>query len=171
MNGKRRTTRHAVRNGLLLAAVLLGSVAAAQGKAVEQKAAEAKAAPAPSAEDEIMVLKQRAAAFWQARINRDFRAQWELLEPRVKGRVAADEYSAGRGGVRYLAYQVEDVTTTGLFATVKVRVLAQPAVAALVGRRITPQAVLLDDPWVRVGGVWYRRLESDESGPPQRPAP
>ena len=153
--------RRAMRSGLLLAAVLLGGVAAAEEKAV----------PAPSAEDEIMVLKERAAAFWQARIKRDFRAQWELLEPRIKGRVSADEFMVGRGGVQYLGYQVEDATVTGAFATVKVRVLAQPAAAILGGRRVTPQAALLDDPWIRVGGVWYRRLESDQSSPPGGPAP
>ncbi len=144
--------------------VAWAGIAWAQGASAPQTVAEAR--------DDVQVLRERVAAFWAARAARDFRAQWEFLEPRVKGRVTADEYLAGRGGVQYLGYQVEGATVTGAFATVKVRVLAQPAAAALfAGRRVIPQTVLLGEPWIRVGGVWYRRLESDESGPPRGPTP
>ena len=134
-------------------------------------AQETQGTPASRGEarGDVQTLRARAAAFWAARVARDFRAQWELLEPRVKGSTAPEDYSAGRGAVRYLAYQVEDAIVNGPFATVKMRVLAQPATAALAGRRIVPQATLVDDPWIRVGGIWYRRLESEESGPPQEP--
>ncbi len=131
----------------------------------------AAATSAGAARDEVQALRERAAAFWAARVAEDFRAQWELLEPRFKGRVSAEEYRTGRGNLRYLAYQVEEATVDGAFATVKVRVLAQPILLAARGQRIPPQAALVDDPWIRIGGVWYRRWESEGSGPPQGPRP
>jgi hypothetical protein len=104
-------------------------------------------------------LRERAAAFWAARVATDLQSQWELLEPRGKGRFTPQEYGEGRGAVKYLAYQVEGATVTGLFASVKVRLLIQPVVASPSGSRIPAQAAVVDDGWVRIGGVWYRRLD------------
>ena len=109
---------------------------------------------------EVQALRERAASFWAARMSEDDQAQWELLEPRAKGRMTAKEYAAGRQGVRYLGYQVEDATIDGYFAVVKVRLLVQavhPRLAAL-----APQPILIDDQWVRVGGSWYRQMDTSQ---------
>lgn len=121
-------------------------------------------AVAGEAEQDVQNLRQRAAAFWAARIARDFRAQWELLEPRGRGRMAPEEYAAGRGAVLYLAYQVEDAEVNGIFGVVKVRVMVQPAAQVWGGRRVPIGATVVNDEWVRAGGVWYRRLEQREGG-------
>ena len=113
---------------------------------------------------EVQTLRERAASYWAARMSEDDQAQWELLEPRGKGRMTAKEYAAGRHGVRYLGYQVEDAIIDGYFAVVKVRLLVQamhPRLAA-----IPPQPILIDDQWVRVGGSWYR--QTDTSQPQKR---
>ena len=47
------------------------------------------------------------AAFWAARVAGDPKAQWELLEPRGRGRMTPLEYVPGPGAMKYLAYQVE----------------------------------------------------------------
>jgi len=70
-----------------------------------------------------------------------------------------EEYAHGRGGVKYLAYQVEDATVNGQFAVVKVKLLIQPKFTTQ--RRIGPQAVTVQDRWVRIAGIWYRSLEQD----------
>jgi len=120
----------------------------------------ASSAPVAS-EAEVLALRERAAAFWAARVAGDLETQWQLLEPRWKGRMTAAEYGSDLTGGRWLAYQVEDAAVNGYFATVKVRVLVQQALPpSAAGRpRITPQATVVEDGWVRIGGVWFRRLD------------
>jgi hypothetical protein len=121
------------------------------------------APPAPATPiGDVETLRQRVAAFWAARVEGNPTAQWDLLEPRGKGRMTASEYAPGGGAVKYLAYQVEEAVVNGFFATVKVRVLAQPLMPVTESRKIAPAAVVVPDRWVRIGGVWYRSLEQEE---------
>ena len=113
-------------------------------------------------ERQVQILRERAAAFWAARMENDEKAEWELLEPRGKGRVTAREYASEHKSVRYLGYKVEDATIEGYFATVKVRVLFQPVLQRV---SVPAQALLLDDYWIRVAGIWYRQL--DDRRPPK----
>ena len=132
--------------------------------------AQTVAPPAPVASDgDAQVLRERAAAFWAARMTADFQTQWALLEPRGRGRMTPQEYAADRGSVRYVAYQVEDATVNGYFATVKVRLLLVPILPS--GGRVPVQAIVADDRWVKVGGVWYRRLDDENRDQPQRREP
>jgi len=119
------------------------------------------ASPAPlGSEADIQTLRQRAAEYWAARVAGDPDAQWKLLEPRGKGRLTAREYGSEPGGGRYLAYQVEEATVKGVFATVKVRVLVQMILPPSSTIRSAPrQVTIVDDGWIRIGGVWYRRLD------------
>jgi len=147
---------------VLIAVALIGLEVMGWAGSTAAQTSVASATPAGS-EADVLALRERAAAFWAARVATDLQSQWELLEPRGKGRVTAQEYGEGRGAVKYLAYQVEGATVTGLFATVKVRVLIQPVVPSPSGSRIPAQATVVDDAWVRISGVWYRRLDEGES--------
>jgi len=130
----------------------------------------ASSAPLGSAAD-IQALRERVAAYWAARLAGDLRTQWELLEPRGSSRLTAEEYGAGRA-VRYLGYQVEDATVNGFFAAVKVRVLFQPILPpSAASRVVAPMAGVVADGWVRIGGLWYHRLEEGESRPSQARQP
>lgn len=120
--------------------------------------------PAPASED-VVRLRERVAAFWGARVAGDFTKQWELLEPRGRGRMTAAEYSQGRA-VKYLAFQVEDAAVEGYFSTVKVRVLVKPMpgiIETTVKDADTPKAVVVSDKWVKIKGTWYRTLDSDQA--------
>ncbi|MGH6691517.1 MAG: hypothetical protein ACREF4_12670 [Gammaproteobacteria bacterium] len=131
--------------------------------------AGAEKTPAPAQtvpQAEVQTLRERAAAFWAARMAGDDKGQWALLEPRGRGRLTPQEYAAGRRGIRYLGYQVEDAAIEGFFAVVKVRVLFQPILPRLAST--APQTVLMDDRWIRVGGAWYRQLDDRA---PQRGEP
>jgi hypothetical protein len=153
------------------AAIAVGLMAlAASGCATPTRPETATPPPSPSAppasDAQVQTLRERAAAYWAARMAGDDRGQWELLEPRGRGRMTSQEYGAGRRGIRYLGYQVEEATINGYFATVKVRVLVQPVLPRLASTPV--QAVLMDDPWVRVDGTWYRQMDESQ---PQRPEP
>jgi hypothetical protein len=121
-------------------------------------AAESTSAPGSFASgEEVQTLRERAAAYWAARMTGDDKIQWELLEPRGRGRLTPQEYASERRGVRYLGYQIETATIEGYFATVKVRLLFQPILPQVAA--VAPQTVLMDDRWIRVGGAWYRQLD------------
>lgn len=136
---------------LLLAATLM--LAGLLG-AVEPAPAQPAAGPAWEAQ-----LKERVLAYWNARAKKDFGAEYDLLEPRVRARVSRDEYGRGRT-VQYLAAQVETVERRGSFAKVGVRLLVKVVHPFLPGGSRT-ESSLLDDYWVLIQGVWYRTQEAD----------
>jgi hypothetical protein len=122
-------------------------------------------ASAAASSEDVQALRERVAAFWAARLAGDSKVQWDLLEPRGRGRLTMQEYASDRGAVRYLAYQVEDATVTGYFAVVKVRLMLQPILPS--ARRVGVQTTIAEDRWVKIRGVWYRRFGEEESAPSQ----
>jgi hypothetical protein len=116
-----------------------------------------------ASEADLTELKERAAAFWAARVAGDAESQWKLLEPRGRGRMTAQEYAQVPTGGRYLAYQVEGASAQGFFGTVKVKVLVQQILPVSgPSRPLAPQAVVVEDGWIRIGGIWYRRLDDGQ---------
>jgi hypothetical protein len=152
-------------------ALLLSVLAGLPGCAVTQDAARtppvSEGAVAASegtvAASDVERLRERAAAFWAARVAGDPKAQWELLEPRGRGRLTPLEYVPGPGAMKYLAYQVEDATVNGYFADVSVRILVQPILPTARKAKIGPSGTVVKDRWVRIGGTWYRSLEQEGS--------
>ena len=149
--------------------LLLTALAGLTGCAKTQRAVStapggggAVSASAVSASD-VERLRERAAAFWAARVAGDPNAQWELLEPRGRGRLTPLEYVPGPGALKYLAYQVENATVDGYFADVSVRILVQPILPAARKAKIGPSGTVVKDRWVRIGGTWYRSLEQEGS--------
>ena len=155
--------------GALRALVVSGVLAlwALTGNAAEQSTSQKQAAPSGSVSapvsgastGDVDALRERAAAFWAARVTGDTTKQWELLEPRARGRMTAAEYAAPRNVVKYLAYQVEDANVEGFYAKVKVRLIVQPTLPFAPQRKIAPSATVVEDPWVRVQGTWYHSMD------------
>ena len=146
----------------LIAASLVALGGGGCAATAQKETASTPAAVAP--DGQVQTLRERTAMYWAARMEGDDKTQWDLLEPRGRGRVTPQEYATERKGVRYLGYQVEEAAIAGYFAIVKVRVLFQPILPRMVG--VSVQTVLLDDQWIRVGGTWYRQM--DDRQPPRR---
>jgi hypothetical protein len=164
-----------VLGGAALAAALLAS-APAGAPALAQQPAVTAAPEAPSSPEEVMALRRRAAGYWQAKFARDFATQYDYLEPRERGRTSPEELAQKSGtGLEVLGYQVEDAVIRESFATVQVRLLVRPNHPLLQGHRIGPQAMVIPDQWVRVGGTWYRvarpEAQSAGGGAPVAPRP
>jgi hypothetical protein len=145
-------------------AVLLNVLAGLPGVAAAQDASS----PPPTSGGAVVApdverLRERAAAFWAARVAGDPKAQWELLEPRGRGRLTPLEYVPGPGAMKYLAYQVENATVSGYFADVSVRLLVQPILPVARKSKVGPSSTVVTDRWVRIGGTWYRSLEQQGS--------
>ena len=154
----------------ILAAGLIalgGAGCATQAGRTEAARPETAPAAEPAAtEAQVQVLRERAAAYWAARMAGDDKTQWDLLEPRGQGRLSPQEYASERKGVRYLGYQIEEAAVDGYFAIVKVRLLFQPILQRMTN--IPVQTVLMDDNWVRVRGTWYRQFD-DRQAPRREP--
>jgi hypothetical protein len=118
----------------------------------------------PAAASEVEILRQRVATYWAARVTRDATAFWQLIEPRGKGRMTAEEYAAQGASVKYTGYRVEEATIDGNFATVKVRLVGVPELPLMrsSASQSIPQASVIDDQWVRVRGAWYRVVDKLE---------
>jgi hypothetical protein len=150
---------------IVLLMLLVVSPTAAQlpsGAAPAGSVAEGQAA-------DVQSLRERAAEYWAARVARDYRAQWALMEPRFTGRTDPDEYAKGKGAVRYLGYEVGDAKIDGFFATVQVKVLGEVAVPGRATSKPYTKVATLSDAWIRVDGVWYRRADQPSEPAPQAP--
>jgi hypothetical protein len=154
---------------LLFSGFFLLQVAGGAGWALAQQTPVIAAAPSDA---EATALRERAAEFWAARVSGDAEKQWQLLEPRGKGRISAQEYGASPTGGKYLAYKVEDAVIKGYFATVKVRLLVQQYIQAPgPPPPLVPQTTVVEDGWVRIRGVWYRRFDDGAKAIPQTREP
>jgi hypothetical protein len=151
-----------------IAVVTLAALSVATLARAQTSSSAAPASGSAQGSGDLEVLRERAAAFWAARVSgADPMAEWNLLEPRGRGRLAPSAYAYQRGPVKYIAYQVEEASASGYFGTVKVRLLVQPMMAGSpAGQRLAPAAVVLPDRWVRIQGVWYRSLEQGSVTPP-----
>ena len=147
--------------GLVVWGVGVPAATGAQGSPVLPSATSN---PDASSNPEVQALRERAATYWAARLAGDNQRQWELLEPRGRGRLTVQEYAEERqgGSIKYLGYSVGDATIDGYFAIVKVRVLFQAVIPMMTS--IAPSAVVMDDRWIQVGGAWFHQLDK-----PQRP--
>lgn len=151
-----------MRTVIILLLALLGATTGC-GSIQSQQPAIVVGSPA-----DIQALRERAQAYWAARVAKDLRAQYAMLEPRARAHVDADGYGRERI-VEYLAALVEDVKVAGSFGRVSVRLLVR-VVHPLLPRPET-RSSLGEDHWVRIRGVWYRSLEAERGVPEPWPAP
>ena len=144
---------------VVIAGIVLVSTAAS-GSGHAQAPPSTGGAPAATDDQPLAELKKRVLAYWEARVKKDYRAEYDLLEPRARARVSPDEYGRGRT-VQYLAVQVEGAEQNGNFARVNVRLLVRlilPIPARVQARTDSTQ---IEDHWVLIGGAWYRSSEAD----------
>jgi hypothetical protein len=168
------TLMNSSRRPITLLAWLVGltlTVAAGVGTSAAQGTGPSVEKVAQPGQDESLILRQRAAEYWAARVARDYRKQWELSEPRLKGRTTPEEYGAGKGAIQYLGYEVGDASINGSFASVQVKVIGRITLPNSRAQPVT-RTSSVPDAWIKVEGIWYRRADQPESpgGPPGAPS-
>lgn len=105
-------------------------------------------------------LTERAQAFWELRVEGDYRAQYAYLEPRARGRITLQQYARGGSGgaIEYLGAQVEGTKIQPPWGVAKVRVLGRVLHPAMRGQPLVIEQVV-DDLWLWVDGQWYRVVD------------
>jgi hypothetical protein len=152
--------------GLLVSVLGLAIALHAVAAGVVPAGAQPGVAKAPEAtQAEMDAVRQRAADYWAARVARDYKAQWALSEPRLRGRTTPEDYARGKGAIEYLGYEVGDAKIDGNFATVDVKVIGRVTIA---GSRAKPvvRTATVPDAWIKIEGVWYRRADQPSDTPP-----
>ncbi len=156
---------------LMLAGILAALPASVLAPPVSTAEQEQTVPETSVADPSLERLRERVLAYWQARVKKDYQAEYDLLEPRLRARVPAEEYGRGRT-IQYLGAQVESVERRGSFARVGVRILVKMTIpplpipqAAAVPSPQRTEATLLQDHWVLIRGAWYRTQEADAGVP------
>ena len=112
-------------------------------------------------------LKARQDAYWEAMINEDFRAGYELLDPFYRARIPFREHLRSMGRVEYEEAEIKDMEAQGHVAMTRSRVRAGvPEFSTEHGETVT---VPMDDRsvdlrWVWVDGDWYVEYFSEGRG-------
>ncbi|MFN3476581.1 MAG: hypothetical protein ACK4Z6_03370 [Candidatus Methylomirabilales bacterium] len=106
------------------------------------------------APDVAGALKERAQAFWEAKVKEDYAAQYRFLEPKVRRKMSLTDYIKRQGPVQYLEAHVDGAKVEEARGFVTVRILFQLKLPP----KKTPvkQEKVFQEEWVRRGGEWYR---------------
>ena len=98
-------------------------------------------------------LKARGQAFWEARINEDYAAQYGLLEPKVRREMSLTNYIQGQGPLQYLEASIEGVQIDEAKGVLTVRTLIRIRHPLLERQK---QQMVVREEWVKRQGEWYR---------------
>lgn len=99
-------------------------------------------------------LKERAQAFWEAKVKEDYAAQYSFFEPKVRRKMSLTDYIKRQGPVQYLEARVNGVKVEEARGFVTVRILFQLKLPPK--RNLVKQEKVFQEEWVRRGGEWYR---------------
>lgn len=101
-------------------------------------------------------LRGRATAYWEAQLRNDWPTIWSLIAPKDRWQLAPKN-AKREGPLRYLSYRIEGVTVKGEEGQVRVETEVQLLGPMLPGAQVMKRIV--EEPWVRVEGAWYRRYQ------------
>jgi len=112
--------------------------------------------PAPPAErdqEAEAALKERWKASWDARINRDWRKLWDLIDPRDKVGVLYEEFAEAEGLIEYFSHELYWVQVIGDDGKVRVNYehrLHDPNLT-----KMRPIFKPVTEKWSYYEGQWY----------------
>ena len=102
-------------------------------------------------------LRERARAYWDARVGRDLAATYTLHEPAFRRAVTMTAFAQGRGVTRVLEYDILGERIEGDLGIVNVKTKSTFTHPKLV-KPVEPSWSEFDEQWVRVDGEWYRKF-------------
>ncbi|PWB80189.1 MAG: hypothetical protein C3F08_05010 [Candidatus Methylomirabilota bacterium] len=102
-------------------------------------------------------LRERAAAYWEARVAGDLITAYQLHEPNFRKKVTLTAFAQGRGVSTVFDYEITAVRIEGDkgFVTTKVNyTITHPMLA----KPVEPRWRDIEEQWRWVNGEWYRRF-------------
>jgi len=129
-------------HSLLLVVVLLAGCAGAQAVATR---------------DPALLLRERAAQYWEARVKGDLLSTYALHEPAFRRAVTLTGFLQGRGVTKVVEYEILGERIEGEVGIVKVKMKSSVTHPKLI-KPVEPSWAEFEEQWVRVDGEWYRKF-------------
>ncbi len=111
-------------------------------------------------ESDANALRERATRWWELRLAKDLKAQYDLWDPDFKKRVSLDGFLSGAGSTQYMSFKIKDVAIEGDYGYVSVEYVARIGLL-IPNLDLEPQTVTSEHEWVKADGVWYFRCPDD----------
>ena len=102
-------------------------------------------------------LRARVTAFWEARLQKDHAAIYEIYEPRLHEVATPAEFLRSRGLIDYFVYTIDDVRVDGDKGTSKVRYTWKPNHPSF--SKMKPKDDVMEDQWIFADGEWRKLYE------------
>lgn len=109
-------------------------------------------------------LRERVIRYWEARMQGDLLAAYQLHEPAFRRAVTFVAFAQGRGATPTLAYEILDERVEGDVAWVNVNKQSTIKHPMLI-RPVPPRWTETEEQWIRVEGVWYRKFRFPTGDP------
>ncbi len=107
-------------------------------------------------------LKQRVAAFWEARLKGDELTAYQYEAYAYTGEMTATQYIQSRSpALKYMAYTIDTIEEQENQAQVTVKLQYQMSIPGMVD---LPLSMAIKERWVRFDNKWYRNLKSEKPG-------
>src|SRR5690625_1360812 len=127
-------------------------------------AAALVAACGPSAEEDARspeeIVAERAQAWWQARLDKDFCAAWEMATPGFREATSREIFIDGKsiGNIRHLDAEVMHVECEEQVCEATVDVFYQPVGAPGALAKMKTKTTNKEK-WLKIDGQWWRSVK------------
>jgi hypothetical protein len=109
-------------------------------------------------------LRTRVTAFWEARLQKDHAAIYDIYEPRLHEVATPAEFLRSRGLIDYFVYSVEDVRVDGDKGSSRVRYTWKPNHPSF--SKLKPKDDVMEDQWMFADGEWRKLYEGFQMNQP-----
>lgn len=99
------------------------------------------------------VLRQRFEQSWKARVDRDWHALYEMIDPSARTQFAEKDYAEAKDTTIYISYDIKWINVTGDIGRVRVAVnhkINDPNLT-----KLPPSEIVVEETWVKRDGQWY----------------
>lgn len=111
------------------------------------------------------LLESRANGYWKAKVDADYSAAYEFLDPFFRANFTKEEYRARMGRVLYHVASVEDLEIDGVTAKAKIRIEASVPPFMSGGKRVSRDRTEINfkEKWLFIDGTWVKEYLEETS--------
>ncbi|AHF00135.1 sialidase family protein [Thioalkalivibrio paradoxus] len=122
--------------------------------------------PQPTKMTDASHLRERALRYWQAMVEQDYQASYDLLDPFMRTAWPLRDYAVRLGRIEYRDPEIVDVAFYGHFADVTVKIQAEVPRFEFRGTtvEVPEREIEFSERWLFVDGDWHREYHEEGSG-------
>lgn len=122
--------------------------------------------PSSNGEDKTNLLKERATAFWQAMMARDWDKVYDMYDPFFRAKVSSDFFSGRKIPIYYKSFEIGEVNIKGNVALVNVKLIYTIDDVGKFGQKIKIEDAdkSFAEKWLFVDNNWYKQFEDHITG-------